>query len=92
MLPKILDEQLRKQEELNATLEAQLFIERENLTLKQEQQKLASLRVSQNIENKQATERNKMLEVQKNIQEKFWIEYWKGWFELRNQVLSLIKL
>ena len=68
-LPKILDEQLRKQEELNTTLEAQLFVEQENFKLKQEQQKLASLRVSQNIENKQATELNKKLQVQKNLQE-----------------------
>ena len=68
-LPKILDEQLRKQKQINQTLQIELETIRKQNTLKEEQQNLSSLRVSQNIENKQATELNKKLETQKKLQE-----------------------
>jgi len=87
-LPKILDEQLRKQRQINQTLQIELETTRKQNVLKEEQQKLDSLRISQNIENKQAAELTKKLEVQKRLQEQI-VSSIKSKAQFQREMISL---
>ena len=87
-LPEIIRKQTKEEERKTAQLKAQLEIQRAQNELRDEQQVLASIRISQRNNAKFTTESIKKLEVQKGIQEKL-LEINKAKAKYEREILDL---